>query len=93
MAEPVSGTITTENGIIGPFYLSGKQEADLAIKIDGGTGTLQRKIDELTGFLTVRFEAGDAIFTEGRSLQIKGSGTWQIIGTGTPNISATFRHI
>ena len=92
MAEPVSDTISVENGTIGLFYLSGMQQADLAIKVDGGTATLQRKIDELTGFLTVRFESGDAIFTEGRSMIIEGAGTWQIIGTNTPDVKGTFRH-
>lgn len=91
MAEPVSGTITTENGIVGPFYLSASQKAELSIKRDAGTATLQRKLDEATGFLTVRFESGDAIFTEGRTMIIEGAGTWQVVGTGSPNITATFR--
>ena len=91
MAEPVSGTITTESGTVGPFYLSGSQKGELAIKIDAGSATLQRKLDEATGFLTVRFEAGDAIFTEGRTMIIEGAGAWQVVGTGSPDITVTFR--
>jgi hypothetical protein len=85
MSDPVSATVTTENGTIGPFFLSGKAEADVAIAVTAGTADLQRKIDEATGFVSV------STYDASQSLVIEGAGTWQVLCTGTPNITATFR--
>lgn len=91
MSEPVSATVTTENGTIGPFYLNGSEVADLAISRTAGTAALQRKLDEATGFITVDFGSGLAEFSESKSIELKGAGTWQVLCTGSPNITATFR--
>jgi hypothetical protein len=91
MSEPVSSTVTSENGTIGPFYLNTGEVADVAIKRDAGTAALQKKLDEATGFITLDYQSGAAEFTESKTLEIRGAGTWQILCTGSPNITATFR--
>ena len=82
MSEPLSGTITANDATVGPFRVSGKNEADVAIAITAGTARLERSMGA-TGFISI------GSYTESQSLVIE-QGEYQVVGTGTPNIAVDF---
>lgn len=83
MSESLSGTITANDGTVGPFRVSGKNEADVAIAITAGTARLERRMGNATAWILI------GSYTESQSLVIE-QGEYQVVGTDTPDIAVDF---